>query len=76
MSAIPYSTSHLLDAVRLAPERAPVEGPPVPVLQVNQNGQDEEHHDAGQNALLIHEGGKLRAAAPQREAGNGTTQGK
>jgi hypothetical protein len=45
----------LLNAVSLAPERAPIEGAPVSVLQVNQNGQDEEHNDAGQNALSIHE---------------------
>jgi hypothetical protein len=36
-----------LDAVRLAPERAPVKRPPVSILQVNQNNQNEENRDAG-----------------------------
>jgi hypothetical protein len=26
----------------------------MPVLQINQDGQDEEHHRTGHNALLIH----------------------
>jgi hypothetical protein len=27
----------------------------VPVLQVNQNGKDQEHDRAGQNSLFVHE---------------------
>jgi hypothetical protein len=59
-----------LDAVSLAPEHAPVEGSPMPVLQINQNGQDEKYNDAGQNAFLIHERGKTPRRGPsnaQRE---------
>src|SRR5215467_14052747 len=44
------------DAVRLAPERGPVKGPPVSILQVDENNEYAEHHYAGKNALLIHEG--------------------
>jgi len=50
--------------VRLAPEGSPIKRPPMPVLQINKNRQDAEHHYAGQNAFLIHEKGKLRSAAP------------
>jgi hypothetical protein len=46
---------YFLDAVSLAPKCSPVEGSPVPVLQVNQDGQDEEYHHTGQNSLLVHE---------------------
>ncbi len=53
----PVQNMPLLDAMGLAPERAPIKGSPVPVLQINQNCQDAEHHHAGQNSLLIHEGG-------------------
>jgi hypothetical protein len=45
---------------------------PVPILQVKQSGQDEEHHHAGQNALFIHEGEKPRAATLATRSGNGT----
>jgi hypothetical protein len=48
-----------LDAVGLAPERAPIEAAPVPILQVEKNRQDEKHNDAGQNAFLIHVGMNL-----------------
>ena len=44
-----------LDPVGLAPEGTPVKTSPVPVLQIDQNGQDEKHSYAGQNAFLIHE---------------------
>jgi len=64
----------LLDAMRLAPKRSPIKCAPVTVLQINKNCQNAEHHQAGQNSLLIHEGGKLRAAAPQREVGNGNSK--
>src|SRR3954468_23711162 len=46
-----------LDAVRLAPKRAPVKCSPVTVLQVYKDCQNTEDHHAGQNALLVHEGG-------------------
>src|SRR3954453_15421342 len=46
-----------LDAVRLAPKRAPVKCWPVTVLQVYKDCQNTEDHHAGQNALLVHEGG-------------------
>ena len=44
-----------LDPVRLAPESVPIEGPPMTVLEINKNGQDEEYNDACQNAFSIHE---------------------
>ena len=65
-----------VDAMSLAPERAPVEGAPVTVLQVNQNGEDEESDNAGQNAFSIHEGESSAPPSIQRRAANGTTQGK
>jgi hypothetical protein len=46
----------------------------MPVLQINKNCQNAEHHQGGQNSFLIHERGKLRAAAPQREVGNGKSK--
>src|SRR5580765_561677 len=58
-----------LDPMRLAPERAPVEATPMPVLKVNQDGQNAEYRDAGQNSLLVHLEEDIRAAAPQREVG-------
>jgi len=63
-------------AMNLAPECSPVETSPVPVLQVNQNCQDEEYYCAGQNALFIHEGKKLRAAALATRSGKRQFQGK
>jgi len=45
----------LFDPVSLAPESAPIERPPMPILEINQKGQDEEYNDAGQNAFSIHE---------------------
>jgi hypothetical protein len=38
------------------------------VLQVEQNGQDKEDHNAGQDSLFIHEGGTASRRGPQREA--------
>jgi hypothetical protein len=46
----------LIDPIGLAPKGAPIKASPVSVLQVNQNGQNEEHYNAGQDAFLIHEG--------------------
>jgi hypothetical protein len=66
----------LVNAVSLAPERAPIEGSPMALLQVNQNGEDEEHDNAGQNAFSIHLGESSAPPSLPREAGNGTTQGK
>jgi hypothetical protein len=40
----------------------------VTILQVKQNGQDEEHHHTGHDALFVHEWGRPRAATSQREA--------
>jgi hypothetical protein len=65
-----------INAMSLAPERAPIEGPPMSVLQVNQNGEDEEHDNAGQNAFSIHLGENSASPSLPHEAGNGTTQGK
>jgi hypothetical protein len=45
----------LFDPMGLAPESMPVEGSPMPVLEIDKKGQDEEYSDAGQNALSIHE---------------------
>jgi hypothetical protein len=72
----PVQNVQLVDAMSLAPERAPVEGAPVAVLQINQNSEDEEHDNAGQNAFSIHEGECSAPPSLPREAGNGTTQGK
>lgn len=43
----------------------------MPILEINKNGEDAEHHKTGKNAFLVHEGKKLRAAAPPREVGDG-----
>jgi hypothetical protein len=37
----------------------------VPVLQVNQSCQDQEHDHAGQNSLLIHEVGETPRRGPR-----------
>src|SRR4029077_13162821 len=60
----------LLDPVGLTPERPPIKCPPMPVLHVNQDGQYEEHHNAGQNSLFVHEGGRT----PRRSLSNATRQ--
>src|ERR1700687_673415 len=66
---------NLLNAMQLAPEGSPVEGAPVPVLQVNQKSQDQEHDHAGQNALLIHEVGETPRRGPRNaNAGNGSSK--
>ena len=70
----PVENVPLLDPVGLAPKRSPIKCSPMPVLQINKNCQNAEHHQAGQNSLLIHVRGKLRAAAPQREVGNGKSK--
>jgi hypothetical protein len=69
---------NLLDAMNLTPERSPVEASPMPVLQVNQNCQDEKHYDTGQNSLFIHERPSKRRiprrAPKQNEAGDGCSK--
>src|SRR5215469_18870539 len=65
----------LLDAVGLAPERAPVECPPMAILQVYENYQYAQHHYAGKNALLIHEGEAPRRG-PATRSGKRQFQGK
>jgi hypothetical protein len=58
----------------LAPEGAPIESSPVTVLQVNQNGQNEEHYDAGQNTFSIHEKGKAPRRGPNHAKRETATQ--
>src|SRR5258708_25298435 len=60
------------DAVNLAPKSSPIETLPVPVLQINQNRQNEEDHCTGKNSFFIHEGEKTPRPPQQREAGSGT----
>src|ERR1700693_5428988 len=66
------------DAMNLAPECSPVKALPVAVLQVNQNGQDEEHHHAGHDALFVHEGRSSRRERPTSNlptrSGNGSSK--
>jgi len=51
-----------LDAVGLSPERAPIKALPMPVLQVKQDGQDQEDNSTGHDALFIHLRGACAAA--------------
>jgi hypothetical protein len=63
------------DSMGLAPEGAPVECPPMSVLQVYKNRQYAQHHQAGKNALLIHEGEAPRRG-PATRSGKRQFQGK
>jgi len=61
-----------LDVLAQGAKPAPIESSPFAKLQVNQNGQNKEHDDAGQNALFIHEGEDLRRSPRDRQRGNGS----
>jgi len=54
----------LFDPVRLAQESVPIERSPMPILEINKKGQDEEDNNAGQNAFSIHEKGEISAPHP------------
>src|SRR5215831_15149176 len=64
-----------LDSMGLAPECSPVERPPVSILQIYKNSQYAQHHYAGKNALLIHEGEAPRRG-PATRSGKRQFQGK
>jgi hypothetical protein len=65
----------LLDVVGLRPERGPIKALPVTILQLKQNGQDEEHHRTGHDALFVHEEGSL-APRPRNAKRKRHSQGK
>ncbi len=67
---------NLFYAVDLAPERSPVKALPMPVLQVNQNGEDEEHHRTGNNTLFVHSDENPRAAILATRRGKRHHKGK
>jgi hypothetical protein len=55
---------HFFYAMDLAPEGAPIEALPVPVLQINEGGQNQKHNRTGHNAFSIHQGKSTSRRGP------------
>jgi hypothetical protein len=64
-----------VDPMGLSPERTPVKALPVPILQVNKNGENEKDDRTHHDALFVHEGDRS-AKSRFRGAGYGTFKGK